>query len=301
MIETMDLTKKFGTVTAVNHVSLCIKPKEVFGLVGTNGAGKSTFMRILAGVLRQDEGTVLLDREPVFDNPEVKKEIFFIPNDFYFFYNATGEEMRDYFKGVYERFDAGRFDRLTADFALDKKRRIAEFSKGMKRQIAIILGLCSGTKYLLCDETFDGLDPVMRQAVKSLFAKDMEDRGLTPVITSHNLREIEDICDHIGLLHQGGVLLSEDIADMKLNIQKVQCVFAAGYDEQIVLENLDVIGNEKRGRLHTITIRGTRQETENSFRQVPLVFFEVLPLSLEEIFISETESAGYDIRKLILD
>ena len=301
MIETIGLTKTFGDITAVNAVSLRIAEKEVFGLIGTNGAGKSTFLRLLAGVLRQDSGTISVDQQGVYDNPQVKQKMFFIPNDFYFFYNGTGREMRDYFAGVYETFDTARFDRMLQDFGLDPKRRIAEFSKGMKRQMALILGICAGTKYLLCDETFDGLDPVMRQAVKSLFAKEMEDRGLTPVISSHNLREIEDICDHVGLLHEGGVLLSEDIAEMKLNIQKVQCVFEAGFDEEILLQQMQVVGHEKRGRLHTITVRGSREDLESGLRGVPMVFFEILPLTLEEIFISETEVAGYDVRKYILE
>ena len=171
----------------------------------------------------------------------------------------------------------------------------------MKKQVSILLGICAGTKYLLCDETFDGLDPVVRQGVKSLFAAEMADRGLTPVIASHNLRELEDICDHIGLLHQGGVILSEDLSDMKLRMQKVQCVFATDGDEERALEGLDILLHEKRGRLHTITMRGEREEVEEAFKRGNPVFFEVLPLSLEEIFISETEVVGYDIRKFILE
>ena len=164
-----------------------------------------------------------------------------------------------------------------------------------------MLGICSGTKYLLCDETFDGLDPVVRQGVKSLFAAEMSDRGMTPVIASHNLRELEDICDHVGLLHLGGVILSEDIANMKLKMQKVQCVFNSDEDEKKALEGLDVMIHEKRGRLHTVTIRGEREDIESAFMRGNPIFFEVLALTLEEIFISETEVVGYDIRKFILE
>ena len=162
------------------------------------------------------------------------------------------------------------------------------------------MGLCANTKYLLCDETFDGLDPVVRQAVKSLFAGEMADRGLTPIIASHNLRELEDICDHIGLLHQGGVILSEDIEDMKLKMQKVQCVFASDEDEEKAVSGLEVLLKETRGRLRTYTIRGEREEIEKAFSRGNPIFFEVLALSLEEIFISETEVVGYDIRKFVL-
>ena len=170
----------------------------------------------------------------------------------------------------------------------------------MKKQLALICGVCSGTKYLLCDETFDGLDPVMRQGIKSIFASEMERRGLTPVIASHNLRELEDICDHVGLLHKGGVLLSKDLEDMKCNIQKIQCVFKTIDDEAKVISTLNIMKNEKRGSLNVLTVRGNKAEILATFATVNTVFFEALPLSLEEIFISETEVVGYDIKKLIL-
>lgn len=301
MIEVSGLKKSFGKTIAVNNVSLNIKDKEVFGLIGTNGAGKTTLLRMIAGILKPNDGDVFVDREKVYDNPEIKENIFFISDDPYFFPNSTGEEMKNYFKSVYATFDPARFDRYMRDFGLDKERRISNFSKGMKKQLAIICGVCAGTKYLLCDETFDGLDPVMRQAVKSIFANDMEERGLTPVISSHNLRELEDICDHVGLLHKGGVLLSEDIESMKLGIQKVQCVFRNDEDAAKALEGLNVMNHSTRGKLHTITLRGTRQETEDHFRGFEMTFFEILPLTLEEVFISETEVVGYDVRKFIID
>ena len=300
MIELIELEKNFDDIKAVNHVSLSITDGEVFGLVGTNGAGKSTLLRMISGVIKPDEGIVCLDHRPVYDNPEIKKQIFFVADDQYFLPNSTPEEMADYYEGIYDNFDKERFLKLCGGFGLDVKRRINTFSKGMKKQVAILLGICSGTRYLLCDESFDGLDPVVRQAVKSLMAADMTDRGLTPIIASHNLRELEDICDHIGILHQGGVILSEDLQDMKIKMQKVQCVFANDEDCEKALEGLTVLIHETRGRLHTITIRGEREEVERSFKMGNPVFFEVLPLSLEEIFISETEVVGYDIKKFIL-
>lgn len=300
MIELLDLEKSYDDIKAVNRVSLSVMDGEVFGLVGTNGAGKSTILRIIAGVIQPDLGIVCVDNRPVFDNPEVKKDIFYISDDQYFLPNSSPEDMAEYYEGIYEKFDKLRFFKMCNGFGLDIKRKISTFSKGMKKQISILLGICAGTKYLLCDETFDGLDPVVRQGVKSLFAAEMEDRGLTPVIASHNLRELEDICDHVGLLHQGGVILSEDISDMKLNMQKVQCVFASDEDEKKALEGIDILLHEKRGRLHTITMRGEREEIEAAFKRGNPVFFEVLALTLEEIFISETEVVGYDIRKFIL-
>ena len=300
MIELLDLEKSYDDIKAVNRVSLSILDSEVFGLVGTNGAGKSSILRIIAGVIKPDAGIVCVDNRPVYDNPDVKKDIFYISDDQYFLPNSSPEDMADYYEGIYEKFDKLRFFKMCNGFGLDVKRKISSFSKGMKKQLSILLGICAGTKYLLCDETFDGLDPVVRQGVKSLFAAEMEDRGLTPIIASHNLRELEDICDHVGLLHKGGVILSEDIGDMKLNMQKVQCVFASEDDEKNALEGLNVLLHEQRGRLHTFTLRGDREEIETAFKRGNPIFFEVLALTLEEIFISETEVVGYDIRKFVL-
>ena len=301
MINIENLSKSFGKTKAINDVSLTIREGEVFGLVGTNGAGKSTLLRLLTGILVPDSGKIAIDDEPVYDMPSVKEKIFFVPDDAFFFQNATPGSMRDYYASLYPRFDKERFASLLEGFNLSQNRKITEFSKGMKKQLMVLLAVSSGAKYILCDETFDGLDPVMRQGVKSLFAKDMADRDLVPVIASHNLRELEDICDHVGLLHQGGVLLSEDLSKMKLNLQKIQVVFKNEEDREKALEGLNVLLAEQRGRLWTFTIRGGREETEEHFRGAEPVFFEVLKLSLEEIFISETEVAGYDVRRFILD
>ena len=239
--------------------------------------------------------------QPVYDHPEVKEQIFFIPDDPYFFRNGNARDMSRYYQTVYPAFDAVRFDRLLGDFSLDPKRRIQHYSRGMKKQLAVLCGLCSNAQYLLCDETFDGLDPVMRQAVKSIFANDMSERGLTPVIASHNLRELEDICDHVGLLHSGGLLLSRDLASMKLGLSKVQCVFSDEADTEKVLGGLEVLDHSTRGKLHMITVRAPREEMEARFESIDTVFFEILPLTLEEIFISETEVVGYDIKNFILN
>ena len=301
MIDIRNLTKRFGKITAVNDVSIQIEDHQVFGLVGTNGAGKSTLLRMVSGILRQDAGSIEVSGQPVYDNPQVRQNIFFIPDDPYFFRNGSAEDMRNFYRTVYPDFDPDRFDRLLRDFSLDPRRRIQNYSRGMKKQLAVLCGLCSNARYLLCDETFDGLDPVMRQAVKSIFANDMDERGLTPVISSHNLRELEDICDHVGLLHGGGLLLSRDLASMKLGLQKVQCVFSDQADAEKALSGLELLNHDIRGRLHTLTIRASREEILSRFDSLDMIFFELLPLTLEEIFISETEVIGYDIKNFILN
>lgn len=300
MIEVRQIHKKYESIKAVDNVSVTIKEGSVFGLIGTNGAGKSTVLRMISGVLKPDAGEILIDELPVFDNVEAKSKLFFIADDPYFFSNAIPEDMEKYFSGIFPGFDILQFYHLLESFGLERRRKIATFSKGMKKQLSLLLGICSKTKYLLCDETFDGLDPVMRQGIKSIMAKEMDERGLTPIIASHNLRELEDICDHVGLIHQGGVLLSKDLEEMKCNIQKVQCVLKEETDEKTAFSGLEVVKEEKRGMLHTLTIRGNREDIVNYFGGLGTVYFEALPLSLEEIFISETEVVGYDVKKLIL-
>ncbi len=298
MIEARNLTKKFDDIMAVDHINATIRDGCVFGLIGTNGAGKSTFLRMASGILKPDEGTIQIDGEDVFENPKVKSRFFYISDEQFFFGNTTPQEMMVYYRSLYPKFDEVRCAKLLESFNLDKRRKVSTFSKGMKKQLSVILGICANTDYIFCDETFDGLDPVMRQAVKSLFANDMAERNLTPIIASHNLRELEDICDHVGLLHKGGILLSKDLDDMKLNIHKIQCVLKQGMKAEDMVQ-LDKLKVEYRGSLATITARGTRDEIEAIMRSYDPVFFEMIPLSLEEIFISETEVAGYDIKKLI--
>lgn len=298
MIETVNLTKQFDDILAIDHVNATIRDGSVFGLIGTNGAGKSTFLRMVAGVLKPDEGTVTIDGMSVFENEEAKRRFFYISDDQHFFNNATPQDMMNYYKIVYPLFDENRFDSLMSNFGLQKNRKINTFSKGMKKQVSIICGICAYTEYLFCDETFDGLDPVMRQAVKSIFASDMEERHLTPIIASHNLRELEDICDHVGLLHKGGILLSRDLDEMKMNIHKIQCVLREGM-EAAHLEGMELLKTESRGKLLTLTVRGDLSKVEHIMKKAEPVFYETIPLSLEEIFISETEVVGYDIKKLI--
>lgn len=299
MIRSTDATKYFGGLCAVDRVNAEIQDGSVFGLIGSNGAGKSTFLRMLAGILKPDTGSVQIDGQDIFENIALKQRCFYISDEQYFFSGATPAEMKRYYSIQYPQFDDARYRRLMRAFDLDEMRKIRTFSKGMKKQVSVILGVCAGTDYLFCDETFDGLDPVVRQAVKSLFAEDVAERGMTPVIASHNLRELEDICDHVGLLHRGGILFSRDLDDMKLGIHKLQVIWNGEMPER-ALEGLEVLKNERRGSLHTITVRGGREEVQNRMAQAQPVFFEMLPLTLEEIFISETEVVGYDVKSLLL-
>ena len=299
MIQITNISKSFDDIKAVDDITVDIGEQIVFGLLGTNGAGKSTLLRMVSGILKPDSGNITVDDMGVLDNEEAKKNMFFISDSPYFFANSNPMDMMSYLSIQYPLFDKDKFRDYLKTFNLPEKRKIGTYSKGMKRQLALLLGICSNAKYLLCDESFDGLDPVMRQGIKSIFAKEMDERGLTPVIASHNLRELEDICDHVGLLHKGGVLLSKDLEDMKLNIQRVQCVYSSEEDESKLLQMVEPVKAERMGSLCTYTLRGTREDVENAFACVNTVFFETLPLSLEEIFISETEVVGYDI-KLIL-
>lgn len=301
MISVKNVTKKFDQYVAVDQINFEMKEGMVFGLIGTNGAGKSTLLRMISGVTKADGGEIYVDELPVYDNPEAKEKIFLIADEPYFFAHSNAVDMEKYYSMVYPKFDKEEFYTLINQFGLDAKRKIATYSKGMKKQLAFICGLAAKTDYLLCDETFDGLDPVMRQAIKSILAREIGERGLTPIIASHNLRELEDICDTVGLLHKGGVLLSKDLDEMKCNIQKVQCVFKDEAEMEKALSICQVIKSEQRGSLCTFTIRGEKNEVMQKFDSLDTVFCEVLPLSLEEIFISETEVVGYDIKKLILE
>ena len=298
MIELKNVSKIFGDVKAVDNICLTIRNNTVMGLLGTNGAGKSTLLRMMAGVLKPDDGEILIDDMPVWNNPEAKGKFFYISDDQYYFPNSTPKEFGSFYKTYYPAFDEERFLQLLDKIDLPADRKIRTFSKGMKKQLSILIGICAGTDYLFCYETFDGLDPVMRQAIKSLFIQEMERRSFTPVIASHNLRELEDISDHIGLLHKGGVLLSQDLEDLRCNLTKIQCVLPEELDEKIQ-NALLVLKMQRHGKLLTMTVRGETDKVVSWLNTLNPIYCEAVPLTLEEIFISETEVAGYDIKSLI--
>ena len=298
MIELKNVSKIFSDVKAVDNICLAIRNNTVMGLLGTNGAGKSTLLRMMAGILKPDDGEILIDGIPVWNNPEAKAKFFYISDDQYYFPNSTPKEFGAFYKTYYPSFDEERFHLLLDKIDLPANRKIRTFSKGMKKQLSILIGICAGTDYLFCDETFDGLDPVMRQAIKAIFIQEMERRSFTPVIASHNLRELEDISDHIGLLHKGGVLLSQDLEDLKCNLTKVQCVLSEELDEKIK-NALLVLKMQRHGKLLTMTVRGETEKVVSWLNTLNPIYCEAIPLTLEEIFISETEVAGYDIKSLI--
>ncbi len=300
MIWVSNASKKFSDINALNNVSINIEEGKVFGLIGTNGAGKSTLLRLIAGVLSLDDGVIEVDGEPIFENEKMKRNIFFMSDDHYYLPGSTPKEMAGFYKNMYHNFNMEQFKKLLDTFMLSDSRKINTFSKGMKKQLLVALGLSSMAKYLLCDETFDGLDPIVRQATKSLFIAQMEERNLTPVIASHNLRELEDICDDIGMLHHGGIVLNDSLDDMKLKLCKIQCVFRNADDLAKLKERIKVLNETGRGSLFTLTVRGTFDECKDIIKEMQPIFFEALPLSLEEIYISETEVIGYDIRSKIL-
>lgn len=298
MIEIKGVTKRFDELIALKAVSATVEEGQVFGLIGTNGSGKSTLLRSICGIYRPEEGEVVIDGESVFENPAAKSKIFYISDDQFFFANGTPMDMVRFYQTVYPSFDAERFGKLMETLKLDVKRKINTFSKGMKKQLSVMLGVSAGTKYLLCDETFDGLDPVIRQAIKSLFIKEMADRGMTPIIASHNLRELEDICDHVGLLHEGGILFSKDLDSMKLGIFKLQCVLQTPEHLDRIAEHFPILNKEQTGTLTTLTLRGKSSEISRLQMELQPIFWELLPLTLEEIFISEMEVKGYDFSKI---
>ncbi len=298
MIEIKGVTKNYGDIRSLDNVSAIIKSGSIFGLVGSNGSGKSTLLRIMCGVLMADAGEVFYDGRPVYENIEVKNDIIYLSDEQYFLPHSTLDEMAGVYKSVYKNFDSKKYDKLCDMFKLDPRRKISTFSKGMKKQASVILALSSCPKYLLCDETFDGLDPVMRQFVKRLLAEDVSERGLTPVIASHNLRELEDICDHVGLLHKGGILFESEIDQLKMGIHTVQAVFPETVDAS-AFAPLNVVSLKRRSSMVTMVIRGEREEIESFFAKLAPTFFEIIPLTLEEIFISEMEERGYDYSGII--
>ena len=298
MIETSGLTKRFDDILAVDHISAKIRDGSVFGLIGTNGAGKSTFLRMVSGILKPDEGEVLIDGENVYENPAVKSRFFYISDDQYFFANGTPLELMKFYKSIYPAFDEPRFFHLLQSFDLDKKRKISTFSKGMKKQLSIIYGICAGTDYIFCDETFDGLDPVMRRQVWSLMMGDVAERGTTVLVSSHNLRELEDVCDHVGIMDHGHVLLERSLAQLQDNMVKLQVVFPDGMED--VPAELPVLHASKLGRVHTLIMRMNAQEaTERLMAYSPLLV-DAIPLTLEEIFIYELGGADYAVKDIVL-
>ncbi len=299
MIEVRDLTKRFGEARALSHVDLCVETGRIVGLVGSNGAGKSTLLRVLSGVYRPDEGTAAVDGAPVYENVAVKERMIFVPDSPVFEAGATLRSTARLYAAFYPRYDWKKYEKLCGVFPLAEKKRISTMSKGMQRQAALISALSAAPDYLLLDEVFDGLDPVIRRLLKRVIANEVAERGMTVLIASHNLRELEDFCDTVGLLHEGGVLLEKEIDELHLGMHRVQVVFAQPVSDEALRAALDVVSLERTGTLVTLVLRGEREAAEEKLAALRPVFCEFLPLSLEEVFISEMESVGYDAARVL--
>jgi ABC-2 type transport system ATP-binding protein len=300
MIELINTSKNFDSFKALDGVNLSIPKGVAFGLLGSNGAGKSTILRLLCGIYSADGGTVTIDGSPVFNNPKVKEKVFFINDETVQFANFTLRELKDFYRGFYPNFSEELFEKLrqTIDLPLDKKT--STFSKGMKRQAIVIIALACQTDYLLLDEAFDGLDPTMRIIVKRMLVDAMLDRKLTTIISSHNLKEINEICDSVALLHQGKIVFSRDLDSVKSNIHKVQVVFPQidatlpqSYSSK-EFPDLDILHFEQNHSVYHIIIRGSEEEIREKFKSKNPLVLDIVPLSLEEIFIYEMEVLGYD-------
>ncbi len=297
MIEVKNVTKTFDGFRALDDLTLTVPQGAVYGLVGPNGAGKSTIIRHLTGIYRQDAGTITIDGAPVFENPAVKARVAYIPDDVFYFAQATIADMMRYYRGIYPRFDAERYEKLGAVFALDPKRPIRRLSKGMQKQAAFWLAMCMRPDVLILDEPVDGLDPVMRRQVWSLVMADVAENGTTVLVSSHNLRELEDVCDHVGIMNGGKLLLERTLSDLQDNISKVLIALPDGAP---LPDGLDIVHQSTTGRLYTLILRGNATELTNILSTTQPLFMDVVPLTLEEIFIYELGGADYAVKDIIL-
>ena len=277
---------------ALDRLSCEIPGGCVYGLVGSNGAGKSTLMRLIAGVYRAQSGKLLIDGAPVWENPAAQERVVYIPDELYFLPQSTLYKMSQFYRSVYPRFSKERYQKLTATFGLDQHAPLSGFSKGMKRQAATILGLSTMPSYLLFDETFDGLDPVMRKLVKEVIYDDILERGTTTIITSHSLRELEDTCDRMALLHKGGIVFQSDVQNLKTALFKVQLAFSEPFGREKFI-GMELLSYEQQGSVCTMILRGEREKNERILRGMKPLVCDFLPLNLEEVFIYETEALGY--------
>lgn len=292
MIQVNGLTKKFDSFTALSALNCTIPSGCIYGMVGSNGAGKSTLLRLICGVYKPDQGNVTLDGKTIYENPELKSRLVFVPDELYFLPQSSMQRMAQMYASIYPNFDFSRFGELTKSFKLNPNANLNTFSKGMRRQAATILALSCCTDYLFLDETFDGLDPIMRNIVKKILYADVAERGATAVITSHSLRELEDTCDQLALLHKGGIVFESDVQNLKTTLFKVQIAFAHDYDHTF-FRGFDVLNFSKHGSVSNLIVRGDRDKVVEALRMKSPILMEVLPLSLEEVFLYEMESLGY--------
>ena len=299
MLEAKNVVKTFDGFRALDGLTMTVPKGAVYGLVGPNGAGKSTIIRHLAGIYRQDSGEVLLDGQPVYEDPAVKRRMTVIGDDWYYFPQANIREMAHFFAGLYPAFSWERYEKLKQVFPLDEKMMLRRMSKGMQKQAAFWLTVCCMPEYLILDEPVDGLDPVMRRQVWSLLLGDVAERGTTVLVSSHNLRELEDVCDHVGILNKGRVLLERSLSDLQDNTVKLQVAYQ-GVTEPVLPAELNILHRSHVGRVYTYIVRGSSEEILRRMQITEPVLLESIPLTLEEIFIYELGGVEYAAKDLLL-
>lgn len=297
MIQVKELYKSFDSFKALSGLNITVPRGAVYGLVGPNGAGKSTLIRHLAGIYRQDSGEVLIDGQPVFENPAVKQRVAYIPDDVFYFAQSNVRDLARFYQGMYPSFDKERFESLRGVFELDEKKPIRKLSKGMQKQAAFWVALSLVPEVVILDEPVDGLDPVMRRQVWRLLMSDVAERGTTVLVSSHNLRELEDVCDYVGIMDRGQMLIERELADLQQNIVKIQIAYPEGKG---LPEGLNIVHASTTGRLHQLIIRGESEKLEAELSASGPLFMDFLPLSLEEIFIYELGGVHSEIKNLIV-
>jgi ABC-2 type transport system ATP-binding protein len=298
MIEVRDLRKSFDGFYALNGVNATVKKGYVYGLVGPNGAGKTTLIKHLAGVFVPDSGTITVDGQQVYESVSIKSRMFYIPDDIYFFPQASVSDMKKYYKSIYPSFDEVRFQKLQEVFPIDSKKGLKRFSRGMQKQAAFWLGISTRPDIMLLDEPVDGLDPVMRRKVWGVLLQDVAERGLTVFVSSHNLRELEDVCDHVGIMHEGKVILERSLTELQNNIVKLQVAFESELPEEV--NKLNILSRQQTGRIWIIIVRGNREEILSEINKLKPLLVDALPLSLEEIFIYELGGMDYAVKNIVL-
>ena len=297
MIEVKNVTKTFDGFRALNGLNMTVPTGAVYGLVGPNGSGKSTIIRHIMGIYRQDEGEVLVDGEPVYENAAAKARMAYIPDDIFYFMQASVRDMKDYYRGIYPSFDTERYEKLKEIFTMSDKMPIRRMSKGMQKQAAFWLAMCIRPDIMVLDEPVDGLDPVMRRQVWSLLMADAAERGITVLVSSHNLRELEDVCDHVGILDQGSLLLERSLSELQENIMKIQIALPDGCE---LPRDLNIVHETVSGRLRTVIVRGDSQQVLARLQELQPLFVDAVPLNLEEIFIYELGGNDYAVKDIIL-
>ena len=299
MIKAKGVTKYFGDFCAIDNLDITVEKGSIYGLVGSNGAGKTTLIKHLLGVLREDAGEITIDGEGVWENQELKQDVLCINDDWYFFPSFTIKEMAKFYKSIYKNFNEERYEKLGEVLPIDEKRQIRRLSKGMKKQVAFRLVLSCMPKVLILDEPLDGLDPVMRKQIMNIIISDVAERQMTVLVSSHNLRELEDICDHVGIIHKGKMVVEKPLDDVKGSTQKVQVVFGDEFPKELE-EKLEILHKSKTGSVYNLIIRGDGDAVAKVIKEYNPVIFDKVSLTLEEVFIYELGGLDYDLKNIIV-